>query len=69
VSFTSITLFVASQRMFIIVAAVYFVIDSVRKILDTPSYESLKTQPRANDSFFFFFLPRFISNGFKLRTS
>jgi hypothetical protein len=34
VSFAAITLYVASQRMFI----VYFVIDSVRKLLDTPSY-------------------------------
>jgi hypothetical protein len=33
VSFASITLCVASQRVFI----VYFVIDSVRKLLDTPS--------------------------------
>jgi hypothetical protein len=30
---------VASQRVFIvIVVSVYFVIDSVRKLLDTPSY-------------------------------
>jgi hypothetical protein len=36
VSFATITLYVASQRVFIIV--VYFVIDSVRNILDTPSY-------------------------------
>jgi hypothetical protein len=35
VSFPAITLCVASQRVFIVV---YFVIDSVRKILDTPSY-------------------------------
>jgi hypothetical protein len=35
VSFAAITLCVASQRMFIVV---YFVIDSVRKLLDTPSY-------------------------------
>jgi hypothetical protein len=34
VSFAAITLGVASQRMFI----VYFVIDSVREILHTPSY-------------------------------
>jgi hypothetical protein len=33
VSFAAITLCVASQRVFIIV--VYFVIDSVRKLLDT----------------------------------
>jgi hypothetical protein len=36
VSFAAITLCVASQRVFIVV--VYFVIDSVRKLLDTPSY-------------------------------
>jgi hypothetical protein len=45
VSFAAITLFVASQRLFIVV---YFVIDSVRKLLDTPSYVHI-------DSFFFFF--------------
>jgi hypothetical protein len=37
VSFAAITLCVASQRVFI-VNVVYFVIDSVRKLLDTPSY-------------------------------
>jgi hypothetical protein len=37
VSFAAITLCVASQRVFIFVS-VYFVIDSVRKLLDTPSY-------------------------------
>jgi hypothetical protein len=37
VSFTVMTLCVASQRVFIVVS-VYFVIDSVRKLLDTPSY-------------------------------
>jgi hypothetical protein len=31
---------VASQRVFIVVV-VYFVIDSVRKLLDTPSYEEM----------------------------
>jgi hypothetical protein len=36
VSFAAITLCVASQRVFIVVS-VYFVIDSVRKLLDTPS--------------------------------
>jgi hypothetical protein len=36
VSFVAITIFVASQQVFIVV--VYFVIDSVRKLLDTPSY-------------------------------
>jgi hypothetical protein len=37
VSFAAITLCVASQRAFIVVS-VYFVIDSVRKLLDTPPY-------------------------------
>jgi hypothetical protein len=37
VSFAAITLCVASQRVFIVVS-VYFIIDSVRKLLDTPSY-------------------------------
>jgi hypothetical protein len=36
VSFAAITLCVASQRVFIIIV-VYFVIDSVRKLSDTPS--------------------------------
>jgi hypothetical protein len=36
VSFAAITLRVASQRVFIVVS-VYFVIDSVRKLLDTAS--------------------------------
>jgi hypothetical protein len=37
VSFVAITFCVASQRVFIVVS-IYFVIDSVRKLLDTPSY-------------------------------
>jgi hypothetical protein len=37
VSFAAITLCVACQRVFIVVS-VYFVIDSDRKLLDTPSY-------------------------------
>jgi hypothetical protein len=37
VSFAVIILCVASQRVFIVVS-VYFVIDSVRKLLDKPSY-------------------------------
>jgi hypothetical protein len=41
VSFAAITLCVASQRVFIVV--VDFVIDSVRKLLDTPSYCALQT--------------------------
>jgi hypothetical protein len=36
VSFAAITLCVASQRVFIVVS-VCFVIDSIRKLLDTPS--------------------------------
>jgi hypothetical protein len=39
VSFAAITLSVASQRVFIVV---YFVIDSVRKLLDTHSYSEWK---------------------------
>jgi hypothetical protein len=40
VSFAATTLCVASQRVFIVVS-VYFVIDSVRKLLDTPWYYEL----------------------------
>jgi hypothetical protein len=36
VSFAAITICVASQRVLV---DVYFVIDSVRKLLDTPSYK------------------------------
>jgi hypothetical protein len=36
--FVAITLYVASQRVFIVVS-LYFVVDSVRKLLDTPSYD------------------------------
>jgi hypothetical protein len=36
VNFAAITFCVASQRVFIVVSS-YFVIDSVRKLLDTPS--------------------------------
>jgi hypothetical protein len=41
VSFATVTIFVSSQRVFIVVVVVvvvYFVIDSVRKLLDTLSY-------------------------------
>jgi hypothetical protein len=38
VCFAAITLCVASQRVFIVVGAIYFVIDSVRKLLDIPLY-------------------------------
>jgi hypothetical protein len=37
VSSALITLYVASQQVFIVVVVVYFVIDSVRKLLYTPS--------------------------------
>jgi hypothetical protein len=38
VSFTAIIVCVASQQVFIVV--IYFVIDSVRKLVDTPSYNT-----------------------------
>jgi hypothetical protein len=38
VTFDAITLLIALQRVFIVIVAVYFFIDSVRKLLDTPSY-------------------------------
>jgi hypothetical protein len=44
VSFVAITLCVASQRVFNVVS-VYFVIDSVRKLLDTPSYPYWSVSP------------------------
>jgi hypothetical protein len=37
VSFAAITLYIASQRIFIVVV-VHFVIDSILKLLDTTSY-------------------------------
>jgi hypothetical protein len=37
VNFAAITLCVAYQQVFVVVV-VYFVIDSVRKLLDTPSH-------------------------------
>jgi len=42
VSFAAITLFVASKRV-IPKLSVYFVIDSVWKLLDSPSYYCAKT--------------------------
>jgi hypothetical protein len=44
-SFAPITLRVASQRVFFVV---YFFIDSVRKLLDTPSYNCLNTHSHVN---------------------
>jgi uncharacterized membrane protein YjgN (DUF898 family) len=40
VSFAAITICATSQRVFIVV--IYFVIDSVRKLLDTPSYVGVR---------------------------
>jgi hypothetical protein len=40
VSSAATTLYIASQRVFIVVS-VHFVIDSVRKLLDTPSWSCL----------------------------
>jgi hypothetical protein len=49
VSFAAITLRVASQRVFIVV--VYFVIDSVLELLDTPSYDTVSvTKGLSRDS-------------------
>jgi hypothetical protein len=47
VSFVVITLCIVSQRVFVVVVVVVvvdFVIDSVRKLLDTPSYTLPKTK-------------------------
>jgi hypothetical protein len=44
VSFSAITLYVASQRVFIVVSE-YFVLDSVRKLLDTPLYNQQLGHP------------------------
>jgi hypothetical protein len=54
VSFAAITLCVASQRVFIVVVVVvvvivvvlYFIIDSVRKLLDKPSYLNICLEKR-----------------------
>jgi hypothetical protein len=50
VSFAAITICVASQRVFIVV---YFVIDSVRKLLDTPLHTifSVLENKQANEQF------------------
>jgi hypothetical protein len=37
VSFAAVTLCVASQRVFLVLS-IYFIIDSVRKLLDSPPY-------------------------------
>jgi hypothetical protein len=54
VSFAAITLCVASQRVFFFV--VYFVIDSVRELLDTPSYYAVGDSTSAG------FFPSLASN-------
>jgi hypothetical protein len=51
VSFAAITLCIASQRVFIVVG-VYFFINSVRKLLDTPSYNRFETNRRIQASIF-----------------
>jgi hypothetical protein len=45
VSFATITLCVTSQGVFVVVVIVivYFIIDSVQKLLDTPLYSGWKT--------------------------
>jgi hypothetical protein len=50
VSFATITLCVTSQRVFVVAAVVYFVIDSVRKLLDTPSYIHLSHKTRKEET-------------------
>jgi hypothetical protein len=44
VRFAAITFCVASQRVFIIIIVIYFVVDSVRKLLDTSSYIRVNVQ-------------------------
>jgi hypothetical protein len=46
VSFAARTLCVASQRVFIVVSVCFF-IDSVRKLLDTPSYVPVHEDKRS----------------------
>jgi uncharacterized membrane protein len=48
-SFTAITICVASQRVFIVIL-VYFVIDSVRKLLDTPPTYKANVYKKAEES-------------------
>jgi hypothetical protein len=48
-SFAAITLCVASQRVFIVVVVVDFVIDPVRKPLDTPSYIHAQSETWTHD--------------------
>jgi hypothetical protein len=48
-SFVTIILYVTSQRMFIVVS-LYFIIDSVRKLLDTRSYMKAFVQTAMHDT-------------------
>jgi len=59
VSFATVTLCVTSQRVFIIVV-VYFVIHSVRKRLDTPSYLRMFLDSGRAHTFMLFFILFFI---------
>jgi hypothetical protein len=59
VSFTAINLCVASQGVYIIV--LYFVTDSVQKLLDTPSYVPSFVQKQVYN------MPRYARASFQLR--
>jgi hypothetical protein len=50
VNFDAITLCIVSERVFIAVS-VYFVIDSVWKLLDTPSYSMLQIEDANAEDF------------------
>jgi hypothetical protein len=56
VSFVAITLCVVSERVFIVVVA-YFVIESVRKLLDTPSYATKIMSDRKHKTHFIIIRP------------
>jgi hypothetical protein len=46
-SFDAITLYVTSQRIFIVVS-LYFVVDWVRKLFDTPPYIMVESSEYSN---------------------
>jgi hypothetical protein len=51
VSFTAIIVCVASQReFFVVVVVIYFVFDSFRKLLNTPSYSKVTSIPKSKTS-------------------
>jgi hypothetical protein len=52
VSFAAITLCGASQRVSTVVS-IYFVIDSTRKLLDTPSWKTVKYPEKPGSAFLF----------------